>query len=156
MFVSSYVKMRKFCSSDFVASLGYGLGLGRFLPLSVFSLSSPLVSRVIAFIYDAVRVRGVVSWASVPRSVVVTAKWVVSCTRITCIQPLSRCSLTVPLSFQKVFVCCCRCFVFSFLFRHTSLAFGPFVTAVSLPDQGSHFEFLFSSAFVYIPMLCHR
>ena len=26
---------------------------------------------------------------------VVTAKWVVSCTRITCIQPLSRCSLTL-------------------------------------------------------------
>ena len=30
--------------------------------------------------------------------VVVTAKWVVSCTRITCIQPLSRCSLTLLAS----------------------------------------------------------
>ena len=50
-------------TSDFVASLGYGLGLGRFLPLTVFSLSAPFVSRVIAFIYD-VRMRGVVSWAS--------------------------------------------------------------------------------------------
>ena len=29
---------------------------------------------------------------------VVTAKWVVSCTRITCIQPLSRCSLTLLTS----------------------------------------------------------
>ena len=29
---------------------------------------------------------------------VVTAKWVVSCTRITCIQPLSRCSLTLLAS----------------------------------------------------------
>ena len=27
---------------------------------------------------------------------------------------------------------------------------------VSLPDLGCHFAFLFSSAFVYIPMLCHR
>ena len=75
-----------------------------------------------------------------PRSVVVTAKWVVSVTRIMCIQPLSRCSLTVPLSFQKVFVCCCcRCFVFSLFssairLSFLSLAFGPFVTAVSLPD----------------------
>ena len=33
-----------------------------------------------------------------PRSVVVTAKWVVSCTRITCIQPLSRYSLTLLAS----------------------------------------------------------
>ena len=40
-----------------MVSLGYGLGLGRFLPLTVFSLSAPFVSRVIAFIYD-VRVRG--------------------------------------------------------------------------------------------------
>ena len=41
-----------------MASLGYGLGLGRFLPLTVFfSLSAPFVSRVIAFIYD-VRVGG--------------------------------------------------------------------------------------------------
>ena len=29
---------------------------------------------------------------------VVTAKWVVSCTRITCIQPLSRCPLTLLAS----------------------------------------------------------
>ena len=43
-----------------MASLGYGLGLGRSLPLTVFSLSAPFVSRVIALIYD-VRVRGVVS-----------------------------------------------------------------------------------------------
>ena len=43
-----------------MASLGYGLGLGRFFPLTVFSFSAPFVSRVIAFIYD-VRVRGVVS-----------------------------------------------------------------------------------------------
>ena len=35
-----------------MASLGYGLGLGRFLPLTVFSLSAPFVSRVISFIYD--------------------------------------------------------------------------------------------------------
>ena len=41
-----------------MASLG--LGLGRSLPLTVFSLSAPFVSGVIVFIYD-VRVRGVVS-----------------------------------------------------------------------------------------------
>ena len=29
---------------------------------------------------------------------VVTAKWVVSCSRITCVQPLSRCSLTLLAS----------------------------------------------------------
>ena len=33
-----------------------------------------------------------------PCRVVVTAKWVVSCIRITCIQPLSRCSLTLLAS----------------------------------------------------------
>ena len=33
-----------------------------------------------------------------PFSVVVTAKWVVTRTRITCIQPLSRCSLTLLAS----------------------------------------------------------
>ena len=83
-----------------------------------FLLACPFVSRVISFIYD-VRVRGVVSmfdetshslfvcgssWAlpccchTLPCRVVVTAKWVVSCTRITCIQPLSRCSLTLLAS----------------------------------------------------------
>ena len=40
-----------------MASLGYGLGLGRFFPLTVFSFSAPFVSRVIAFIYDE-RFRG--------------------------------------------------------------------------------------------------
>ena len=40
-----------------MASLGYGLGLDRFLPLTVFSVSAPFVSRVISFIYD-VRVGG--------------------------------------------------------------------------------------------------
>ena len=33
-----------------------------------------------------------------PCCVVVTAKWVVLCTRIKCIQPLSRCSLTLLAS----------------------------------------------------------
>ena len=46
---------------------------------------------------------GVVRERLLPCRVVVTAKWVVSCTRITCIQPLSHCSLMKlpPLSFQK-------------------------------------------------------
>ena len=37
---------------------------------------------------------GVVRERLLPCRAVVTAKWVVSCTRTTCIQPLSRCSLT--------------------------------------------------------------
>ena len=41
---------------------------------------------------------GVVRERLLPCRVVVTVKWVVSCTRITCIQPLSRCSLTLLAS----------------------------------------------------------
>ena len=41
---------------------------------------------------------GVVRERLLPCRVVVTAKWIVSCTRITCIQPLSRCSLTLLAS----------------------------------------------------------
>ena len=71
-----------------------------------------------------------------PRSVV-TAKWVVSCTRITCIQPLSRFSLTFLASFFFSESVCF--FLFSFLFHHTLFLFdlwliGQFVPAVSLPD----------------------
>ena len=43
-----------------------------------------------------------------------------------------------------------------YVFRFYLWLIGQFVTAVSLPDSGSHSEFLCSSAFVYIPMLCHR
>ena len=76
-----------------------------------------------------------------PRSVVVTAKWVVSCTRITCIQPLSRCSLTFPASsFFSVSVCLFLLSLFSlsslppYVFRFYLWLIGQFVTAVSLPD----------------------
>ena len=41
--------------------------------------------------------------------------------------------------------------IFFFFFGLLSLLYP----LVSLPDLGSHFAFLFSSAFVYIPMLCH-
>ena len=41
---------------------------------------------------------GVVHERLLPCRVVVTAKWIVSCTRITFIQPLSRCSLTILAS----------------------------------------------------------
>ena len=60
-----------------------------------------------------------------PRNVVVTAKWVVSCTRITCIQPLSRCLLTFPASsfFSESVCCCCRCFVFSLFSSTIRLSF---------------------------------
>ena len=41
---------------------------------------------------------GVVRERLLPCRIVVTAKWVVSCTRIMCTQPLSRCSLTLLAS----------------------------------------------------------
>ena len=73
--------------------LGFGVGLVTGSCHSLFFLlACPFVSRVISFIYN-VRVRGVVSRFNktshslcgvvreclLPRSVVVTAKWVVSC-----------------------------------------------------------------------------
>ena len=64
-----------------------------------------------------------------------------------------------PLSFQKVFVVVVLFSLSSlppYVFRFCLWLIGQFVTAVSLSDQGSHFEFLFSSAIVYIPILCHR
>ena len=62
---------------------------------------------------------GVVRDRLLPRSAVVTAKRVVSCTRITCIQPLSRCSLIFPaVSFFSESVCLLLLFVFS-LFSST-------------------------------------
>ena len=121
-----------------MASLGYGLGLGRFLPLTVvFSLfSSFCFSGYIVHLRSTSGGWGVGGKSRerlLPRSVVVTAKWVVSCTRITCIQPLSRCSLTFPASsFFSVSVCLLllSLFVFS-LFSSTirlsflSLAYWP-------------------------------
>ena len=92
--------------------IGFGVGLVTGSCLVFFLLACPFVFRVISFIYD-VRVRGVVSMFTrplilslcgvvrerlLPCCVVVTAKWVGSCTRITCIQPLSRCSLTLLAS----------------------------------------------------------
>ena len=91
--------------------VGVGLVTGSCHSL-FFLLACPFVSQVISFIYD-VRVRGlsqcltrplilslcgVVPECLLPCCVVVTAKWVVSCTWIMCFQPLSH----FPLSFQKV------------------------------------------------------
>ena len=62
-------------------------------------------------------------------AVLLSAEWIVSCRRITCIQPLSRCSLMFFFLFRK-----CFWFVFlSFplLFHHVfflSLAYWPFHT----------------------------
>ena len=97
---------------------------------------------------------------------VLQAEWIVSCTRITCIQPLSRCSQTflassffsesvVVLFFSLfLFFSTMRSFFFFFFFISGLLAI--LYPLVSLNDQGSPFAFLFSSAFVYILMLCHR
>ena len=81
--------------------------------------------------------------------------------RVSSLRHVAHWQFLPPLSFQKVFVV-----VFIVLFSLSSLPpyvfhfylwlIGQFVPAVSLPDLGSHFEFLFLSAFVYIPMLCHR
>ena len=68
LFVSSYVKVKKFCSFQFNRLAiswppwvrVWGWASYRFLPFTVFPLACPFVSRVISFIYD-VRVRGVVS-----------------------------------------------------------------------------------------------
>ena len=141
-----------------------------------FLLACPFVSRVLSFIYD-VRVQGVVSmfnetshslfvWGSsclLPCRVVVTAKWVVSCTRITYIQPLSPLLADITcLLFLFRKCCCCFLSLFPFFFTMRSfffLIFGLLAISyplVSLPDYGSNFVFLLASAFVYIPMLCHR
>ena len=95
-----------------------------------------------------------------PCRVVVTAKWVVSCTRITCIQPLSRCSLTLLASsfFSESVVVVLSVSPFFFTMRSFFFIFGLLAISnplVSLPDYGSHFVVLLSSAFVYIPILSH-
>ena len=80
---------------------------------------------------------GVVRERLLPRSVVVSAKWVVSCTRITCIQPFSRCSLTFPASsFFSESVCLLLFALFCFLsllFHHTSFVFIFGLLASSYP-----------------------
>ena len=117
-----------------------------------FFFACSFVSRDTSFIYD-VRVRGVVSMFNeplilslygvvrerlLPWRVVVTAKRVASCTRITCIQPLSRCSLTLIASsffwesvvvfslFPPSFSPCVLPFFIFFLFL--SLVYCPFRT----------------------------
>ena len=78
---------------------------------------------------------------------VVTAKWVVSCTGITCIQPLSRCSLTLlASSFFSDSVCLLLLFCFlSLLFHHTSFffIFGLLANSISLPDWAAILNFSF-------------
>ena len=100
---------------------------------------------------------GIVRERLLPCRVVVTAKWVVSCTRITCIQPLSRCSLTLLASsfFSESVVVDLSLFSPSFspcVLSFLSLVYWPFRTRL----LACHFVFLLSSAFVCIPMLCHR
>ena len=149
----SYVKIKSFVRSSSIdyrfrdlPGLEFGVGLVTGSCHSLFFLlACPFVFRVISFIYD-VRVRGVVSmfnetaqsffvWVVrerlLPCRVVVTAaKWVVSCTRITCIQPLFRCSLTsLAYSFFPKSVV-----VFSFpLLFHNAFFFIFGVLAISYP-----------------------
>ena len=87
---------------------------------------------------------GVVRERLLPCRVVVTAKWVVSCTRITCIQPLSYCSLTLLVSsffsenvvvvvfslFPLFFTMRSFFFIFFFFFFFFAISYP----LVSLPD----------------------
>ena len=69
-----------------------------------------------------------------PCRVVVTAKWVVSRTQITCIQPLSRCSLTILASSfvsESVVVVFA---LFPLLFHHAFFLFYLWFTGVALPE----------------------
>ena len=93
---------------------------------------------------------------------VVTAKWVVSCTQITCIQPQSRCSLILLASsfFSESVVVVVSLFSPSFspyVLSFLSLAYWPFHTRLlACLIRAANYAYLLSSAFVYIPMLCHR
>ena len=89
----------------------WGWASYRFLSFTVFSLGLPFCFSsyivhlrctsegvVSMFNETSLSLCGVVHECRLPCRVVVTAKWVVSCTRITCVQPLSRCSLTLHTS----------------------------------------------------------
>ena len=77
--------------------------------------------------------------------VVITAKWVVSCTRITCIQPLSRPLLADITCLNFLFrKCCCFLSLFPFFFTMHSFIFyiwliGHFVPAWQLAWLGQPF-----------------
>ena len=73
--------------------------------------------------------------------------------RVSSLCPVARTQfLPLPSSFFPLFSSTMRFFFFCFFFGLLALSYP----LVSLPDLGSHFAFLFSSAFGYIPMLCHR
>ena len=94
------------CSNHWAIPAPRGLGLGQFLPLTVFSLSAPFVSRVISFIYD-VRVRGG-SLVSVCCPAVLlsllSGLYRVHGLRVSGLCHVARWHFLPPLSFQKVFV----------------------------------------------------
>ena len=116
------------------------------------------VSQVILFIYD-VRVRGVGSIFNetslslcgvvrerlLPCRVVVTAKWVVSCTWIMFIQPLSHCSLTLLASsfFSESVV------VFSLFFPSFSSCVPSFLSLVYWPFRTRLLACLNRAAILY-------
>ena len=88
-------------------------------------------------------------------AVVVTAKWVVSCTRITCIQPLSRCPLTFPASFLfRKFVSLFS--TISSFFSFLSLAYWPFRTRLLACLIRAAIFRLPSAFVVWSFFLCHR
>ena len=76
---------------------------------------------------------------------------------ITCLQPLSRCSLTLIASSFSLESVVFLCFPPSFspcVLSFSTLVYWPFRTRLNSLIRAA--VFLLSSAFVYIPMLCHR
>ena len=135
-----YVTLGSCCKMACLASY-------RFLPFTVFSLGLPFcfTSYIVHLRCTSGGGGGAVSmfnepahsffvWVVrerlLPRRVVI-AKWVVSCTLITCIQPLSHCSLTCLASYFFSESVVIFLSLFPLLFRHSfilflSLVYWPF------------------------------
>ena len=134
MFVSSYIKMKMFCSFISWHPWVWGWASDRFLLLTVFSLCLPF-----CFSGYSVHLRCTnegVSLVSVCCPAVLSL--LSGLYRVHGLRVSSRCHVArwhflPPLSFQKVFVCCCcRCFL-SLLFHHTSFVFIFGLLAISYP-----------------------
>ena len=129
----------------------WGWASYRFLSFTVFSLGLPFCFSsyivhlrctsegvVSMFNETSLSLCGVVHECRLPCRVVVTAKWVVSCTRITCVQPLSRCLLILHTSsFISLLFYLSSPFFFFFTMRSFFFIFGLLAISyppVSLPD----------------------
>ena len=109
-----------------MASLGYGLGLGRSLPLTVFfSFSSFCFSGYIVHLRCTSEGGSLVS-VCCPAMLLslLSGLYHVRGLRVSSLCHVARWHFLPPLSFQKVFVCCCRrCFVFPLFSSTIRLSF---------------------------------